>query len=169
MKGLRLAVQTIGLALSLQTPIWPQSPCPVPDTHQVVPGVNIFDAQQQVYLADAIDASLRQDLVIETDPVVTTRLQAIVDHLAEILPPGLPKFQVALVELPTANAFSTIGGRIYVSRKLIALAQNEDELAYVLAPRRVSLFWLSGQGSDCPADGMRDRERLCYGGWVEKS
>jgi len=42
MKGLRLAVQTIGLALSLQTPIWPQSPCPFPDTYQAVPGVNIF-------------------------------------------------------------------------------------------------------------------------------
>jgi len=133
MKGLRLAVQTIGLAFSLQTPIWSQSPCPAPDTHQVVPGVNIFNAQQQVYLGDAIDASLHQELVIETDPVVTARLQAIVDHLAEVLPPGQPKFQVALVELPTANAFSTLGGRLYVSRKLIALTQNEDELAYVLA------------------------------------
>jgi len=133
MKGLRLAVQTIGLAFSLQTPIWSQSPCPAPDTHQVVPGVNIFNAQQQVYLGEAIDASLRQELVIETDPVVTARLQAIVDHLAEVLPTGQPKFQVALVELPTANAFSTLGGRLYVSRKLIALTQNEDELAYVLA------------------------------------
>ena len=133
MKGLRLAVQTIGLVLCLQTPTWPQSSCPTPDTHQVVPGVNIFNAQQEVYLGDAIDASLGQDLIIETDPVVTARLQAIVDHLAQVLPPSLPKFQVALVELSTANAFSSVGGRIYVSRKLIALTQNEDELAYVLA------------------------------------
>ena len=133
MKGLRLAVQTIGLALCLQTPLWPQSSCPVLDTHQVVPGVNIFNAQQEVYLGDAIDASLGQDLVIENDPVVTARLQAIVDHLAQVLPPSPSKFRVALVKLPTANAFSTVGGRIYVGRKLVALTQNEDELAYVLA------------------------------------
>jgi hypothetical protein len=133
MKALALAVQTIALALCIQTPLWSQNSCPSPDTHQVVPGVNIFNAQQEVYLGDAIDASLRQDLTIEDDADVTARLQAVVDHLAEVLPPSLPKFRVSLVELSTANAFSTVGGRIYMSRKLIALTQNEDELAYVLA------------------------------------
>jgi len=99
MKGLRLAVETIGLAFCLQTTLWPQSSCPVPDTRQVVPGVNIFNAQQEVYLGDAIDASLGQDL-IETEPVVTARLQAVVHHLAQVLPSNLPKFQVALVNFP---------------------------------------------------------------------
>src|SRR6516164_8332627 len=100
MKGLRLAVETIGLAFCLQTTLWPQSSCPVPDTRQVVPGVNIFNAQQEVYLGDAIDASLGQDLIIETEPVVTARLQAVVHHLAQVLPSNLPKFQVALVNFP---------------------------------------------------------------------
>jgi predicted Zn-dependent protease len=41
--------------------------------------------------------------------------------------------QFFFVDLPDANAFVLPGGRVYVSRKLIALAQNEDELASVIS------------------------------------
>lgn len=133
MNVLRLAVQMMGLVFCLQAAAFEQSACPAPDTHQVIPGTNLFNQQQQVYLGDAIDASLRQDYVIYTDPAVTARMQAIVDHMAQALPSSQPRFQVALVDLSEANAFSTVGGRIYVGRKLVAQSRSEDELAGVLA------------------------------------
>src|SRR5262249_12982656 len=43
------------------------------------------------------------------------------------------RFQFFLVDLPDANAFVLPGGRIYVSRKLVATALNEDELAGIIA------------------------------------
>jgi predicted Zn-dependent protease len=42
-------------------------------------------------------------------------------------------YQFFVVDLPDANAFTVPGGRIYVTRKLIAFAASEDELAGVLA------------------------------------
>src|SRR2546423_7915126 len=43
------------------------------------------------------------------------------------------RYQFFVVDLPDANAFTSPGGRIYVTRKLIAFAASEDELAGVLA------------------------------------
>jgi hypothetical protein len=43
------------------------------------------------------------------------------------------KYRFYLSNLPTANAFSIAGGRVYVTRKLIGFARSEDELAGVLA------------------------------------
>src|SRR5271169_3937650 len=110
-----------------------QDSCPALNISKVVPGTNIFSEQQQNYLGDAIDASLILEIHTTSDPAVTQRMQDMVDHMAQVLPPGHPKFQVALIELPTANAYSTVGGHIYVSRKLVALVRSEDELAGALA------------------------------------
>ena len=57
-----------------------------------------------------------------------------------------------------------------VDGALISTQHFQARLTQELQRREApTLFWLSGQGSDCPADGMRDSERLFYGGWVEKS
>jgi predicted Zn-dependent protease len=42
------------------------------------------------------------------------------------LPPSDLKIGVILVDLPIVNAFSIAGGRIYVTRKVIAFVRNED-------------------------------------------
>ncbi len=133
MNVLRLAVRFVVLGLLLPLAANAQTACPPLTIPPVVQGKNIFSPQQQIYLGDAIDASLRLDIAAMTDPAVTGRLQAIVDHLAQALPSPRPTFQVALVDIPSPNAYSTVGGRIYVGRKLVAQARSEDELAGVLA------------------------------------
>jgi len=109
-----------------------QDSCPALNIAHIVPGANMFSPQQEVYLAEAIDASMQLDHVIIRDPALTGRMQAIVDRMARVLPSDHPQFKVALMELPTANAYSTIGGHIYVSPKLVAMVGNDDELAGVL-------------------------------------
>lgn len=54
-------------------------------------------------------------------------------HLAKNLPPSAIKPRFFLLDAPVLNAFSTIGGRVYVTRKMVAYVRNEDELAAVLA------------------------------------
>src|SRR5690606_36253748 len=41
-------------------------------------------------------------------------------------------FRFTLVDLPDVNAFALPGGRVYVTRKLVAFARSEDELAGVV-------------------------------------
>ena len=53
--------------------------------------------------------------------------------MVQHLPPTQLKFRFYLMELPEVNAFSIAGGRVYVSRKMVALAKTDDELAGVLA------------------------------------
>jgi hypothetical protein len=45
----------------------------------------------------------------------------------------LVPFRFYLIDLPQVNAFSIAGDRVYVSRKIVAFAHNDDELAGVLA------------------------------------
>lgn len=67
------------------------------------------------------------------DPEVTEYLTKIGERLTKHLPINRLRFQFFLVDLPDANAFVLPGGRIFVSRKLVAAALTEDELAGVIA------------------------------------
>ncbi len=59
-------------------------------------------------------------------------LQALGDRIVAELPPSGLTFHFTLVNMAAVNAFATPGGRIYVSRKLVAFANNDDEVAGVL-------------------------------------
>ncbi len=107
--------------------------CPPLSVPQFLPGTNMFSPQQEVWLGEAQGAGIEQTVTILPDKALTGYLQAIVDQLAAPLPLDHIPFKVKLIDVPTAEAFSIAGGRIYISRKLIALTRNQDELAAVLA------------------------------------
>ena len=117
----------------LSAPVACGQSCPALSVPQVVPGTNMFSAQQEVWLGDAQAAGLEQSITIFNDKNLTGHLQAIVERLAENAPPEHVPFRVKMIDVTTAEAFSIAGGRIYISRKIVALMRNEDELAGVLA------------------------------------
>lgn len=94
---------------------------------------NIFTAEQEVLLGEAVAEHIQKNYRVIEDPAVTRYLAQIGEKLTRQLPLTKLRFQFFLVDLPNANAFVLPGGRIYVSRKLVALAQAEDELAGVIA------------------------------------
>jgi predicted Zn-dependent protease len=94
---------------------------------------NIFSTEQEIFLGDAVAEHIQRSYHVIEDAAVTTYLTAIGERLTKHLPINELKFQFFLVDLPDANAFVLPGGRIYVSRKLVAAAQNEDELAAVIS------------------------------------
>jgi len=110
-----------------------QQPCkpPVPLPNPTEP--NIFTDEQEVYLGDAVAEHIQRNYKVIEDPEITAYLKTIGERLTKNLPLNQLRFQFFLVDLPDANAFVIPGGRIYVSRKLIASAQNEGELAGVIA------------------------------------
>lgn len=107
--------------------------CPALVVPQFLPGSNMFNGQQEVWLGDAQGAGIERSITIMEDKVLTSYLQGIVDQLAHPLPADHIPFRVKIIEVPTAEAFSIAGGRIYLSRKIIAFTRSQDELAGVLA------------------------------------
>jgi WD40 repeat protein len=127
-----LAVLSLGLTIFNHVSAQ-QQPCTQPLTLPAATEPNIFSDEQEIYLGDALaDRTQRQYHVIE-DPEVTEYLTKIGERLTKHLPINRLRFQFYLVDLPDANAFVFPGGRIFVSRKLVAAAQSEDELAGVIA------------------------------------
>jgi hypothetical protein len=108
--------------------------CPLPPAVQPTsPQTNMFSDQQESDLGDIMAESMAAEVIPVEDEALNAHLRQVSDRLIRYLPPNQFRFHFVLVELPEANAFSLSGGRVYVARKLVALTQNDDELAGVLA------------------------------------
>ncbi len=94
---------------------------------------NIFSPEQEGFLGEAVAERIQKDYRVIEDPALINFLNAIGERLNKNLPLSNLRLRFFLVDLPDANAFVLPGGRIYVSRKLVALAQSDDELAGVIA------------------------------------
>ncbi len=93
---------------------------------------NIFSEQQENDLGDAIAEQVQRNFRI-IDDEVTDHLQKIGHRLLTQLPPSSIHFQFYIVDYPQVNALSFPGGRVYITRKLIAASRSEDEVAGVVA------------------------------------
>jgi len=96
------------------------------------PRLNIFSDRQEMDVGDAIAAHVQHEFLVIDDPDYTGYLRRVGQKLLEHAPPTNLRIQFFLSDLPVANALSLPGGRVYVSRKLVAITRNEDELAGVL-------------------------------------
>src|SRR5262245_22872898 len=112
--------------------IYAQQTCRAP-TPQVSREPNMFTEEQEVDLGDAIAEQIQRDFRVFDDDEVAGYLRRIGERIVKHLPPTKLRFQFFLVDLSEANAFVLPGGRIYVSRKMIAFTQSEDELAAVIS------------------------------------
>lgn len=100
---------------------------------KVNPGWNMFSAQQDVEIGAQSAAQAEQQLPILRDPEVDAYVNRIGQKLA--VNAGGPQFQYRfrVVNASDINAFALPGGYIYLNRGIIENAQNEGEVAGVLA------------------------------------
>ncbi len=73
------------------------------------------------------------ELGMVEDPALTAYVTEVGERLAEHAPDRTFSYSFEIVDQAEPNAFALPGGHIYVSRGAIALANNEDELANVIA------------------------------------
>jgi WD40 repeat protein len=132
-KALPLLLSFLLLSTCLPTPLAAQQSCQPPALPLPTAGENIFSHEQEMDLGDAVAEHAQRDLRIISDEAVTKYLQRIGERIIKHLPPTKLRFQFFLVDINDVNAFTLPGGRIYVSRKMVAFARNEDELAGVVA------------------------------------
>ena len=130
----RRSILLFALIFCLNVPASPQQNCPLPPSLQSVPPAeNIFSDQQEVDLGDAMAEAVTLHVNIIQNDELSAHLREVGKRLVQYLPPTKLNFRFYLIDLPQVNAFSIAGGRVYVSRKIVAYAQNDDELAGVLA------------------------------------
>jgi Peptidase family M48 len=94
---------------------------------------NIFSPEQEMILGDLNYQRMSGDSRFIQDEKLLAYVRGIGDRLVRHLPPTGLKFQFFIIDIPTANAFNTPGGYVFLSRKLIAFTKTEDELAGVMA------------------------------------
>ena len=109
-----------------------QQNCPPPQVPAPDPKKDIFSDREEMDLGDAIAEQMQRNFLVIDDEDLTAYLQRVGDRLLAQAPATGLRIQFFLYDYPDANAETMPGGRIYVSRKIIAMTRNEDELAGVL-------------------------------------
>src|SRR5690606_23117722 len=70
---------------------------------------------------------------VYSDPQVETAIAAVVGKLVEASEDPGRRYRVTILNSPSVNAFALPGGFIYVTRGLLALANDYSEVAAVIA------------------------------------
>ena len=89
--------------------------------------------QAERRLGESIMRDIRRDPDYVEDPEVTDYLDTLGDRLVNALPGANQDFEFFAVRDPAINAFALPGGFVGVNTGLINIADNESELASVLA------------------------------------
>lgn len=106
----------------------PQSgPCSAPLSGGILNDPNIFSEQQEEWLGEILAPQVEKMFKIVPDP--EDYLQKLGDRLLAQLPQSNIRYRFTIIDLPENNSFGIPGGHIYLARRIIALARNEDELA----------------------------------------
>lgn len=91
---------------------------------------NLFSEQQEDWLGEVMDKEIRSSFNVIEDP--ENFLQKVGDRLQAQLPPSHTHYRFIIIDSPDLNSFGLVGGRIFIHRRMIAFARNEDELAALL-------------------------------------
>lgn len=122
--NIALAAQKPGDAQNLN------NACPMPALSAAGGHDNMFTEQQEEWLGEIVDKNFKKDFHLLEDQ--DGYLQRIGDRLLAQLPPTSIHYHFFLVDSPQLNAFGLAGGRIYIFRRMIAFANNEDQLAGII-------------------------------------
>jgi WD40 repeat protein len=109
-----------------------QTSCPQLQAPAADPTKLLFTPEQETELGEIVRQQLESDFLVIQDEQVTAYLTRVGNRVASHLPESGLHFQFLLYDQPEIQAFSMPGGRVYVSRKMVAFLRNDDELAGLL-------------------------------------
>jgi len=95
-------------------------------------GVNFFSIEKEIALGKAMAQEVERSSKMIDDPVVTEYVNRVGQNLVRNSDAQVP-FTIKVIDSDEVNAFALPGGFFYVNSGLILRAQEEDELAGVMA------------------------------------
>ena len=132
----RVLMAAASAALLLGFPSLParaQQSCPPPTSLPAAEGANLFPGQKEIDLGDVIAEREQAGFRVIEDDALNSYLNEMARRLLAAMPNPTAKVEVRLIDKPYVNAFSMPGGRIYLTRKIVAFVSSEDELAGLLS------------------------------------
>jgi predicted Zn-dependent protease len=124
---MRKVTASLGIVLTLALLALAQGP------HQFRPGFNLFSKEQDVQLGKEAASQVEKQSKIVTDAVVSNYVQRIGERLAATPDAGGYPYTFKVVADNSINAFALPGGPTFVNTGLILAADNEAQIAGVLA------------------------------------
>lgn len=100
---------------------------------EIKPGWNLFSREQDVQLGREAALQMERQLRLVRDPQLTAYIQRIGQRLASTPEAGGYPYSFKIADDQAVNAFALPGGPVYVFTGLIRTAENESQLAGVLA------------------------------------
>ena len=97
------------------------------------PGWNMFSPQQDVDLGREVSKDAERQLPLLNDPQVDAYVNAVGRRLAAKAPGEKYPYQFKVINDRGINAFALPGGYVYINRGVIEAADNEAQLASVIA------------------------------------
>lgn len=94
--------------------------------------VSLMSPARETAVGKQASAQVEQEIGLVRDPKLEAYVQQIGDRMAKLSPRQDTPYRFAIADMAEANAFALPGGYVYVSRGLLALANDEDELAGVI-------------------------------------
>lgn len=125
-------VYLFALAVLLGGAVRAQQPCSVTPALRIPTAAHIFSIQQERTLGDIEAELVESNYHAVHNEELAAHLNAIANRVLSQFPPGQAWVRVILIDNPEANAFSVSPERIYITRKMVALLRNDDELAGLL-------------------------------------
>jgi beta-barrel assembly-enhancing protease len=124
---------TLALCLSVFCSFSNAQDCAPPAIVANARSSNLFSPEQEMIFGELVIQRLATDARFIHDEKLAAYINDIGARLTKHLPATGLKFQFHLVDMPETNAFNIPGGHVMLTRKLIAFAANEDEIAGVIA------------------------------------
>ena len=109
-----------------------QQSCSVAPVLRVPTAANIFSIQQEQILGDIEAEWVESNYQVVRVEELGAHLNIIAGRVLSQFPRDHAVVQVILIDTPEAQSFSTGPERIYITRKMVALLRNDDELAGLL-------------------------------------
>ena len=82
---------------------------------------------------------VQEEIGLVTERPANAYLNAVGERLVSVDPDKRFEYSFAVVDQPVPNAFALPGGYVYVTRGLLMLTQNEDELANIIGHEMVHI------------------------------
>jgi predicted Zn-dependent protease len=95
-------------------------------------GVNLFSLEREISLGKALAQEVEKSSKLIDDPIVTEYVNRVGQNLVRNSDAKVP-FTIKVIDSDEVNAFALPGGFFYVNSGLILRAQEESELAGVMA------------------------------------
>jgi predicted Zn-dependent protease len=109
-----------------------QQPCSVTPVLRIRTAANIFNAQQERTLGDIEAEWVESNYHPVHDAELAAHLNTVAGRILSQFPPDRARVHIILIDTSEAESFSVGPERIYITRKMITLLKNDDELAGLL-------------------------------------